>query len=159
MSIYQEVGFMPATERTDEAALDNLARTFTILNRHFQRVYARLRVTPAKINVLMLVKQSGGTGGIPQREIAQRLIISSANVTGLIDRLERDELLVRRAGKDRRVKLIKITAKGLALLERIWPAHLERVEHAMHPLSKGQQEQLISLLTKLRAGLRDAETG
>ena len=158
MSIYQEMGFKPQKKNTSEAALYNVVRTFTLLNRLFQRHYAQLDLTPAKLNVLMLVKHVGGDEGLPQREIAKRLIISGSDVTGLIDRLEKDGLLTRRgASSDRRVKLIKITPKGSALLDKLWPTHIEQVEQAMSSLSKREQEQLIALLTKLRTKLQNED--
>ena len=95
---------------------------------------------------------------MPQREIAKRLIISGSDVTGLIDRLEKERLLTRRgASTDRRVKLIKITPKGSALLDKLWPAHIEQVEQAMSSLPKREQEQLIALLTKLRTKLQNED--
>lgn len=157
MSIYQEMGFRPKNERAGEAALYNVARTFTLLNRLFQRHYARFDLTPAKLNVLMLVKHVGGEEGLPQREIATRLIISGSDVTGLIDRLEKEGLLARRGAADRRVKLIRITPKGSALLDRLWPSHVERAESVMSPLSRKEQEQLIALLTKVRTTLQNED--
>ena len=158
MSIYKEMGFQPKKESTSEATLYNVVRTFTLLNRLFQRHYAQFDLTPAKLNVLMLVKHVGGEEGLPQREIAKRLIISGSDVTGLIDRLEKDGVLTRRgASNDRRIKLIKITHKGSALLDRLWPAHTEQVDSIMSPLSKKEQEQLIALLTKLRAKLQNKD--
>lgn len=158
MSIYQEMGFRPERKNTSEAALYNVVRTFTLLNRLFQRHYAQFDLTPAKLNVLMLVKHVGGEDGLPQREIAKRLIISGSDVTGLIDRLEKDGLLTRRgASTDRRVKLIEITQKGSALLDKLWPAHIEEVERVMSPLSKREQEQLIALLTKVRVKLQNGD--
>lgn len=156
MSIYHEMGFTPHHERAGEAALYNIVRTFTLINRLFQRRYAQFDLTPAKLNVLMLVKHVGADAGLPQREIAKRLIISGSDVTGLIDRLEQDGLLARRgASGDRRVKLITITPKGSALLDRLWPAHTDQVDSIMSPLSKKERAQLIALLTKLRAALQN----
>ena len=158
MSIYREMGFKPQKENISEAALYNIVRTFTLLNRLFQRHHAQFDLTPAKLNVLMLVKHVGGEEGLPQREIAKRLIISGSDVTGLIDRLEKERLLTRRgASTDRRVKLIKITPKGSALLDKLWPAHIEQVEQAMSSLPKREQEQLIALLTKLRTKLQNED--
>ena len=158
MSIYKEMGFRPKKESAGEAALYNVVRTYTLLNRLFQRHYAQFDLTPAKLNVLMLVKHVGGEEGLPQREIARRLIISGSDVTGLIDRLEENGLLTRRgASGDRRVKLIKITPKGSALLNRLWPSHTEQVELVMAPLSKKEQEQLIALLTKVRTRLQNED--
>ena len=155
MSIYQEIGFSPDQEHLSEATLYNIARTFTLLHRAFQRSYSHFTLTPAKLNVLAVVRHLGGTNGMPQRDIAERLIISGSNVTGLIDRLEKDGLLVRRAtADDRRVKLIAITPKGAALLDRLWPAHLQQAESAISILSEQEQQQLIRLLTKLRAWIQ-----
>jgi len=158
MSIYKEMGFKPRKENTSEAVLYNIVRTFTLLNRLFQRHYAQFDVTPAKLNVLMLVKHVGGEEGLPQREIAKRLIISGSDVTGLIDRLEKDGLLARGgASNDRRIKLVKITSKGAALLDRLWPAHMERVESVMSSLSRKEQQHLIALLTKVRTKLQNED--
>ena len=155
MSIYQELGFSPKQERLSEAALYNIARTFTLLTRHFQRHYSTFGLTPAKLNVLMLVQHLRGSAGLSQRDIAERLIVSGSNVTGLIDRLEHDGLLARRARSgDRRVKLIAITSKGSALLDRLWPSHIEHADRVMAPLSKTDLADLIKLLTKIRSRLK-----
>ena len=158
MSIYSEMGFNPQKENVSASALYNVVRTFTLLNRLFQRNYARFDLTPAKLNVLMLVKHVGAEQGLPQREIARRLIISGSDVTGLIDRLEKDGLLTRQgASNDRRVKLIKITPKGSALLDRLWPAHTRQIESVMSPLSGREKEQLSALLTKVRSRLQNED--
>ena len=158
MSIYKEMGFQPKKESTSEAALYNIVRTFTLFNRLFQRHYVPFDLTPAKLNVLMLVKHVGEEAGLPQREIAKRLIISGSDVTGLIDRLEKEGLLTRRgASGDRRIKLIKITAKGSALLDQLWPSHMEQIVLVMAPLSMKEQEQLIALLTKIRMRLQNKD--
>ena len=159
MSIFQEMGFKPQKENVHEAALYNIARTFTLFNRSFARCYGRFGLTPAKLNVLMLVKHLGPEQGLPQREIARRLIISGSDVTGLIDRLEKAGLLTRKVtSKDRRVKLVTISSKGSALLDKLWPVHMEQVEQLMSPLPKRQQQKLIHLLTKLRLPLQKADS-
>ena len=157
MSIYQEMGFKPVKENLSEAALYSIVRTFTLLNRHFQRHYSQFNLTPAKLNVLMVVKHLGGETGLPQREIATRLIISGSDVTGLIDRLEKEGLLTRSAGQDRRVKLVKITQKGSGLLDRLWPTHIKQIERTMRPLTKQKQQRLIEFLTQIRIPLQDGE--
>ena len=157
MSIYREMGFKPAKENLSEAALYSIVRTFTLLNRHFQRHYSQFNLTPAKLNVLMVVRHLGGETGLPQREIATRLIISGSDVTGLIDRLEKEGLLTRSAGQDRRVKLVKITQKGSSLLDRLWPTHIKQIERAMRPLTKQKQQRLIEFLTQIRIPLQDGE--
>ena len=106
----------------------------------------------------MLVKHGGGEKGLPQNEIATRLIISGSDVTGLIDRLEKEGLLTRNAAAgDRRVKLVKITPKGSALLDKLWTGHLKEIEQVMRSLTLKEQKVLIALLTKIRMPLQKKE--
>ena len=156
-NIFEEMGFEPNQPCVPEEALYNLARSYAFLNQGFQRCYAPFGLTPAKMNLLMLIKHRGGQEGISQTEIAQRLIVSGADVTGLIDRLEREGMLTRTcAKKDRRVNLIKITAKGSALLDQVWPEHVKHAQRAAGGLSAKEQKALVKLLSKLRHNLPGA---
>ncbi len=66
----------------------------------------------------LLIRLSGGERGISIGELAQAAGVSSRNVTGLVDTLERDAL-VRRVPdpEDRRSVLVEITPAGRAWIE------------------------------------------
>jgi len=54
-----------------------------------------------------------GTGGLTQREVAERCYVTPATVTGVVDTLERDGLVVRERGTDdRRVVRVRLTDTG-----------------------------------------------
>ena len=57
--------------------------------------------------------------GVTHSELGQRLMLSKAPITGVVDRLERGGYVVREAdAHDRRVSRVKITVKG----EEVWEA-------------------------------------
>jgi len=70
-------------------------------------------VTPAQYAVLRVLWDEDGQAGAA---VGARLVIDSATITGVIDRLEGTGLLERRAdGGDRRVHRLFLTAQGRAL--------------------------------------------
>jgi DNA-binding MarR family transcriptional regulator len=74
-------------------------------------------ITHDQYNVLRILR-GVHPDGHPRYEIAQRLISRAPDVTRMLDRLERLELIERvRSAEDRRLSLSRITAAGLALLE------------------------------------------
>lgn len=57
----------------------------------------------------------------PMHEVAKFLACDNSNLTGIIDRLEERELVVRTADKrDRRVKLLVLTEEGERVRDEIW---------------------------------------
>ena len=76
----------------------------------------------------MVAKHLGGIKGISQIELGDKLFVTAANITKLIDGLEKKGL-VRRfpLENDRRVNLIKITEAGSQLLDDIWIKHVKAI--------------------------------
>jgi MarR family 2-MHQ and catechol resistance regulon transcriptional repressor len=151
-----DLHFMPARLGADVDALlvFNLLRTETYLNPFIDRSLRQKKVTPAQLNAMMVLRSAGGEG-LPLSEIGRRLVVTKANVTGLVDRLERDGLVERVAQPDdRRVTIGRLTDDGARLLEDILPSHQELLAELTAGLTDDEKEQLIVLLTKLRRGLR-----
>jgi MarR family 2-MHQ and catechol resistance regulon transcriptional repressor len=101
--------------------------------------------------------RDAGPEGLPLGEIGRRLVVTKANVTGLVDRLERDGLVQRDAHADRRVTMARLTAKGLDLLEAAPPRHRELLAAVLGRLKSEDKEMLISLLTQVRRGVREIQ--
>jgi DNA-binding MarR family transcriptional regulator len=87
-------------------------------------------------------------------DIADSVGVSRATMTGLLDGLERDEL-IRRVDhrEDRRRITITLTANGRRLLDQILPDHFRRVAGLMSNLSANDRKKLLELLGKVRAGI------
>lgn len=157
MSIFEEMGF-PAIKSKDallsEQVAYNIAMAYTLLAKKIAKEYKEFSLTPAKINVLMILRHIGKEEGLQQNDISAKLIVTGSNTTGLIDRLESEGLVERFKVKDRRVNKVRITKKGIDLVEKVWPLHLKRTEEAVGSLTKSEMLSLVELLTKLRKGLQ-----
>ena len=78
-------------------------------------------LTQAQYNVLRILR-GRHPEGYPRGDIASRMVDRAPDVTRLIDRLERRDLVERvRSDEDRRLSITRITRKGLALLARLDP--------------------------------------
>jgi MarR family 2-MHQ and catechol resistance regulon transcriptional repressor len=88
---------------------------------------------------------------LPQSEIAQSMRVSGANVTQLIDALEREgwvERLINPA--DKRVTFAQLTPDGEERCSRLLPAMIEFMEGSMSGLTIEELSLLEGLLAKLR---------
>jgi DNA-binding MarR family transcriptional regulator len=75
-------------------------------------------------------------------------------MTGLIDTLERDGFVKReRAPDDRRMMLVRLTAKGTAFLDRILPGHFRRIAAVMHHLTETERKTLVILMGKIQQNM------
>jgi DNA-binding MarR family transcriptional regulator len=85
-----------------------------LLSARFQSFLDREGLSHAGWVVLMRL---GETDAMTQREIAERCYVSQPTVTGVVDTLERDGLVVRERGTDdRRVVRVRLTDDGRARL-------------------------------------------
>ena len=130
------------------AAVITTANAFT---RESQRLFRPHGLTAAQYNVLNIL--AGEPAGISQRILGERLVVDRSNVTGLLDRLEKNNW-VRRADDpdDRRVYRVQLTVAGREIWERISPLYLEVVAQVTHGLTPNQIAEAAAVLRQLEAG-------
>jgi DNA-binding MarR family transcriptional regulator len=102
----------------EEAAFLELLRTTDMLSRGLVRVFKTEDLSSTQYNVLRILR--GSPEGLPCGEIASRMITRDPDITRLLDRLEKRELISRsREAKDRRTVMARITPAGLKVLTRL----------------------------------------
>jgi DNA-binding MarR family transcriptional regulator len=95
------------------------------------------------------------TTGMTMTEISRFLMVSNGNVTGIIDRLVTEGLVVRIANaQDRRATLVRLTPKGLRHFARMAEAHEGWVNEILARFSPEQSHALIGSLDSLTAATR-----
>jgi MarR family 2-MHQ and catechol resistance regulon transcriptional repressor len=130
--------------------LINLIYTFEVIESHLARKIETYKLSFGAFNVLMILSRYSADG-CPMHELGELLLVSRANVTGLVDCLERRGLVERRAApQDRRVRLALLTKDGHKLLESILPGHYSRVREMLRGINNNDKAALSKLLTKLR---------
>jgi DNA-binding MarR family transcriptional regulator len=106
-------------------------------------------VRPGRFNLLMI---AGHCSEPPSpAELANCTGVTRATVSGLLDGMERDNLVVRRMDPaDRRQVRVHLTAAGTQLLDRIRPAYCRWFSELVASLSEAERRLLISLLEKIQ---------
>jgi DNA-binding MarR family transcriptional regulator len=91
--------------------------------------------------------------------IAERLIVTTASVTSLLDTLERRGLVERQPDPtDRRRLVIVITQDGKAIVDQFLPEVVALQTAAMAALTETQRRQLVEMLATLGADLTTLDT-
>lgn len=83
-------------------------------------------------------------------EIQEKVRLASGSMTAAVDRLERLGLVVRRSSpRDRRVRVVELTAKGKRLASSSFDRHAKDLDALMSALSEEEKEQIYQPLKKL----------
>jgi DNA-binding MarR family transcriptional regulator len=86
--------------------------------------------------------------------LSRRMLVTAGNLTGLVDRAERDGVVERRPDPgDRRLSRVYLTPKGRDLVHALIPAHAAHVSELLATLDAGDRRELRRLLGKLREAL------
>lgn len=129
------------------AFLNCATEVYTAFDAHFERY----GLSAGKFTLLMqlyMAKQE-----IVPSEFAERANVTRATITGLLDGLERENLVQRQPHpSDRRMLTVRLTDRGNALLENILPDHFCRTKRLMSNLTTKEKKTLINLLKKLNSG-------
>ncbi|MGA2916082.1 MAG: MarR family transcriptional regulator [Sedimentisphaerales bacterium] len=138
-----------------ETAL-NVYFTAACLKKRADVFFRTFGLTDVQFNVMMLlVYQTGPEGGLSQAQLSDMMLVNRANVTTLIDRMEKAGLVVRTSDSaDRRTNIIKLTAKGKNLYTKAEPDYDQQIKKMMAGLNQSEQKKLISTLEKVRADLK-----
>lgn len=140
--------------------LNELYRALHRLNRQMYRAYhrgghGRGGVHRGQANLLLLILQNDGAN---QRDLAELLDVRPSSMTEMLARLEQSNLVVRKQDeKDQRVMHIFLTEEGKAVAEKIAESKDDVAGSFFSALADDEQEQLLSLINKLCAGLGAAE--
>ena len=116
----------------EEAAFLDLLRTTDMLSRGLVQVLKAEDLSSTQYNVLRILR--GAPEGLPCGEIASRMITRDPDVTRLLDRLEKRQLISRcRETEDRRTVRVRIAPEGLKALARldepVQAAHRKQLVH------------------------------
>ncbi|WP_034383534.1 MarR family winged helix-turn-helix transcriptional regulator [Deinococcus sp. YIM 77859] len=93
-------------------------------------------------------------GPLSQRQLADKILRSSGNLTMVIDNLERGGLVRReRDPQDRRVMKVFLTPQGETLVARVLPNHVRGIRELFTALTAEELEELATLTRKLGRSL------
>lgn len=145
----------PSRYRQDRAERQALS-TYLKLTRTSDRLWDRLALglqrqglTPSQFGVLEALFH---LGPMCQRDLGERILRSSGNMTMVVGNLERRGLVRReRSTEDRRYHQVHLTAQGELLVRRVFPEHAAAITRELSILTREEQRTLGHLCRKLGA--------
>jgi MarR family transcriptional regulator, 2-MHQ and catechol-resistance regulon repressor len=141
-----------------EAAFRAFARATALFRNIMDPYFARIGISGAQWGVLRTLYRAEGEGleGLRLSELGQRLWVKPPSVTGLIDRLERLDLVTRQvAAGDLRAKIVRLTPGGRELLMRVLEKHPAQINAVMAGLTGEQHRTLKTLMDQMAAHLEE----
>ena len=114
------------------------------------RTHRHLATTGLTISQYAVLEALYQLGPLSQREIGQKILRSSGNITMVIDNLEKNGLVRRERNEaDRRLFIVHLTDKGYHLINNIFPPHAAVITEDLGVLTAAEQDTLGRLCKKL----------
>ena len=127
-------------------AMLNIKFTAGWLDQIGNRLLKPHNISEQQYNILRILR--GASKEIMVAEVKERMIQKSPNTTRLMDKLCEKKLIERsRCENDRRVVFVKISKKGLDLVEKI---NLTEFDSYLNRLTEDEAKMLNELLDKIR---------
>ena len=118
------------------------------------RVHKHLSSTGLTVSQFGVLEAIYHLGPLSQRDLGQKILRSSGNITMVIDNLEKRGLVRReRDTSDRRFFIVHLTDRGQKLIREIFPSHAALITSEMSVLNSTDQKTLGDLCKKIGVGI------
>ena len=161
MKLSEELGFRNALTNPSHEALLNVYYAASQARKRSAEFFHAYGVTDVQFNLIMLLRhQCDVDGGLCQVELSRMMLVNKANITAIIDRMEKAGLVTRSAvSGDRRTKSVHLTERGGKLLHDIEGDYQEEIRGIMDVLGTDEIKLLVGMLEKVRANLKKNSAG
>lgn len=137
-------------------AFININRAVESINRRINKLIYDNGLTESQFGVLETLLH---LGPMCQKDIARKLLVTSGNITMVIDNLEKRQLVKReRSSNDRRFIQIELTKNGKKLINTIFPEHVKAIEKEFSILTGKEQKSLRDMARKLGKGKKNDQS-
>ena len=142
---------MPARLEASEVEQDTynaFISTTKMLKRAALAVFSAQGLSESQFQALDLLVDNGP---MLMRKMSDAMLVTPANITGIVDRLEEKKLVNRTASTgDRRATIIEITPEGRTLHDRVGKKKAELVRKTLSAFTKEEQKAMYNLLDKFQ---------
>ena len=122
-----------------------------------ERLRVQYQMTLPQFDVMAALARA--ESGMTMTELSRKLMVSNGNVTGIIDRLVNENLVLRQApAEDRRSFVVRLTPKGATQFAEVARAHEEWVDKLLSDFDLDETERLIGEFDGLADRIRNGGT-
>lgn len=128
-----------------------LAEAYLAFIRESDRHTERMGLTGGQFDVIATL---GDTEGMSCRELSEKTLVTKGTLTGVLDRLERKELITgNQDPSDRRIRIVRLTSKGEELFRKVFPA---QIAHLKPFFERALTVEEMMVMRRLLIRLRDS---
>ncbi|MDG6907995.1 MAG: MarR family transcriptional regulator [Nitrososphaerota archaeon] len=132
------------------SAWRSLADTYKAVYAHVISDLRQYGLTPPQYAVLRILGNSEAKS-LPMSEIGKRMFVTFANITTIVDNLEKRGLVNRKKDPtDRRLVKVELSSSGSSLFKRIYRSHRSQVAKLMEVLDESELSNLISYTDRIK---------
>jgi DNA-binding MarR family transcriptional regulator len=143
-----------APEDAKRRAWVQTLRVTQLVERQIVAVLARHALTLPQFDVIATLRFSEG---VTQQQLAERLLVTKGNVTGVLDRLENLGWVERRPDpQDRRANRLHLTAAGRRKIGQVIPEHDAVVLEVMKGVSEADMKTFRKVLEEIERAVGEA---
>lgn len=143
----------PDADVTAIASFLHLLRVATDLSQALDTCLSKHDLLQGRWWVLILLMREESLSSTPSL-LAEKIGVTRATMTGLLDSLEQGGLVKREFDKaDRRSVMIKLTPAGQAKLDVVMPDYYRRLRQCMQGLDESKRQQLQDILGLIHMGI------
>jgi DNA-binding MarR family transcriptional regulator len=154
LTIYTLINFLnhvlkrPEPTRHHDETYNAIIAAFKAMQHSIAELLSEEGLTQPQFIALCVIAKNES---IPMKVISDEMLVTPANITGIVDRLEHKELIKRMARPgDRRATIINLTHEGRAMQERVSLKYSEFMQKALQAFTRDEQKALRHLLKKLQ---------
>lgn len=131
-----------------------LFRATNTLHTKGTKALQSMRTTTQQWSVLGALSRPQAAKGMPVGELSRYLLVSRQNLSGILDRLEREGMIERVTNfEDRRLKSVKLTREGEKLWSNLRPLILQFYDDALEDFSIQEREQFTDYINRLQQNM------
>ena len=157
MDLIDEILADWATQRPDincvgKAVVCRIFRNFSYAIAALEKALKPLGISPNDFSVLVTIRRKGPKAEITVKQVMEEVLVTSGGMTNLLNKLIELNLIKKRKGtqkEDGRSAFVKLTPKGLDLIDRAMEVQAACERKLTQTLSNTEKRQLADLLKKM----------
>ncbi|MFG1485262.1 MarR family transcriptional regulator [Halobacteriovorax sp. RZ-1] len=134
------------SEYVQESIIGRMIRTTRILDKMVSEEVSHFKLTKPQFDVLVILHLTDQES-VTTTELADELLVSKANITGIVKRLEAANLVKKAIDEnDTRSKKITLTEDGLCLINKVLPRYFSMGQELVSRFSQEEKSKLLCQL-------------
>lgn len=152
----EKLGGSPHSRTSLRLWLRLLSCSMIIERRIRARLEEEFETTLPRFDVMAALERE--PDGLTMSQLSAALLVSNGNVTGIVNRLIEELLVVRTLeSDDRRIATVRLTRKGREAFQRMARGHEQWVDKMFAGVTESQMEQLMKLLAAVRHSIDESK--